>query len=108
MTSHDIENELAEWRCEDDDLARRYREEQKAHYERLEELLLRARDAGMSNKQIAVALNAPEDDLPEDALRLNRYTPQRVTSMMRLANDQARWAVELFVRDAFEEADDAC
>ena len=45
--SDDLRRELAEWHRHDEDLVRSYVDERRGHDDRLEELLIRARDAGI-------------------------------------------------------------
>jgi hypothetical protein len=94
---------LADWHREQRDLVRSQWEERQGLYEQLDELLIRAREGGMKNGEIADALNAAvDDDLPDDLLLPDTYTPQKVTAMMRVAEAQVEWAVRMFTRDALE------
>lgn len=69
-------------------------------------LLIRARDAGMSNSEIADVFSAQDESDREAGQLAATVTTQQVTSMMRDAENRVTWSVESFTRDAFEPQGD--
>lgn len=92
----EITRELAQWAGEQDQVSRRYEEEKWELDEQRYELLLRAREAGMTNSQIAEALSS-EGDL--------RYYAQTVTALMGDADERVRQDTSRFIRDALRETE---
>jgi hypothetical protein len=109
MPKGEITRALGEWAKEKGDLDGRYRAERMELLERQAELFIRAREHGLTNKEIAEALNAGinDGDLDEDRLAYVTYAPQSVTAMMRDADAQVEWAAWRLMRDATTDDDDA-
>ena len=74
----EIKRELAQWKRDAAAEDRRFQRKQDVLQNRLHELLLRARDVGMSNKAIAAALNSFEGR----PLRGPTHTTREVGRMM--------------------------
>jgi DNA-binding transcriptional MerR regulator len=90
---------------------RRYVEEQERQWRDLLDLVLRARDAGLRNKEIADALNYGDDtasaqEYGEGRLWAPAFTTQRITSLIAEAEAEARHAVERLTREAGRETSD--
>lgn len=90
---------LTEWQQIDmKRVKRQARANMRAREERAR-LLVQAREAGLTNKQIAEALNGPPPG-SKAMLRFSRCTTQKVTALMAEADNMLANAVYRLVRDA--------
>ncbi len=118
MQPHDnpqrVEEELRAWAQEEDEEIERRREIEEDLLRRVHPLLLRARDAGLTNTEIAAALNQgyikkyydPEALGELDLDPGGPFTPQLVTARMRDAESLVEAAARRFIRRATREDGD--
>ena len=86
------------------------RAEQETVTQELTELLLRADDAGLKPGEIAAALNRADELTPEEIEDgqpefTDRWSPQKISSLLRDARGEAAWAVGRLIHEATEQTD---
>ena len=98
MSADSIASDLGYWEHERAEHAERHLGEVEELLTKRNELLVRAREAGWTNTEIAETLNSARDS--------SRYTQQSVTAMMRDADTEVAIAVDQLLRKRDHDDED--